>query len=358
MPNDKTTVARSTLWPTNSNILVRVAFLYVGQGASAVVFVADGVGYKVLLVDINLDNGAGGIDVPRLMKDLLNGQGLYAYVNTHPHDDHLRGVKKLSDAVRILNVWHSGHIPSKKYGACFDELKEVIEKVKKDGGSEVELEGSRSMKSLGEGFYYVLSPAAHVTDDVNDEEPEVRYRRIHEQCAVLKFGKGSNWIMLPGDADWVAFQDHIMYHKDRLGAFALGASHHGSRTFFRETDEDDDEPYLDALQAINPTYVVVSAPKQSESRHDHPHDDAIQIYEDHVGAENVFHLGADRECYIFDIFKNGTHSGAISDDGKLAVEYGLSDDDGGDGDSKTESKAYGGYIAPTAPAKVGGGRWG
>src|SRR5262249_19086461 len=160
---------------------------------------------------------------------------LHAFVNTHPHDDHIRGVEDLSDVVTIENVWHSGHLPSKKHGATYDNLKRVMDKARKAGGYVVILEGSRSPKSLGEAHYYVLAPAEYVTDDVNEAEAAECYNRIHEQCAVLKFGKGSAWIMIPGDADRVAFEKHITdYHRELLGAFVLAASHHGSRTFFRE----------------------------------------------------------------------------------------------------------------------------
>ena len=34
MNSGKVNKARNTLWPNNQNILVRVAFLYVGQGAA------------------------------------------------------------------------------------------------------------------------------------------------------------------------------------------------------------------------------------------------------------------------------------------------------------------------------------
>jgi beta-lactamase superfamily II metal-dependent hydrolase len=343
-------VARKAIWPTNKNILVRVVFLYVGQGSSAVVFAANGDAYQVLLVDINVDKGAGGIDVPRMMKDLLAGGSLSWFVNTHPHDDHLEAVEDLSDAVTINNVAHSGHVPSKKYGASYENLQRVIAKVKKRGGKELTLSGSNTALSMGDAFCHVLAPAEYVTDDVNEDDAEARYRRIHEQCAVLKFGKGDAWIMIAGDADRCAFEDHITeYHGDSLAAYVLGASHHGSRTFFRETDDEEDEPYMDALQKINPTYVVISAPKQEESKHDHPHDDAVELYEEYVGADNVFHTGAERKCFFFDIYKDGTVSGPQDDDGVLAKEYGYKDD-GGDGGSK----AFGGFTPRTQESQIGG----
>ena len=35
-------VARQAIWPNDTNILVRIVILYVGQGSSAVVFMANG----------------------------------------------------------------------------------------------------------------------------------------------------------------------------------------------------------------------------------------------------------------------------------------------------------------------------
>ena len=76
---------------------------------------------------------------------------------------------------------------------------------------------------------------------------------------VMKFGAGSTWIMVTGDADRDAWEKHIApYHKDRLQAVVLGAPHHGSRSFFRYDEEE--TPYLEALQTIAPQYVVISAP--------------------------------------------------------------------------------------------------
>lgn len=334
-------VARDLLWPTDPNILVRAVFLYVGQGSSTIVFIANESSYDVLVVDINLDKKNGGIDVPRLVGDLLAGAELFAYVNTHPHDDHVRGSLALGDAVTIQEVWHSGHIPSKKYGACYEDLKALIAKVTKNGGREVLLEGSRSAIAIGKAECFILAPAEYVTDDVNEDEADERRARIHEQCGVLKFGKGDDWILITGDADRAAFEVHITeYHRDRLGAFTLAASHHGSRTFFVENEGDD--PFLAALEAIAPEYVIISAPTQQESAHGHPHDDAVELYENHVGADNVLHTGEERYSFIVDIYKNGGHSGVQHDNGDLAAEYGLTEDD----DEPDKCSARGPFIAP------------
>ena len=295
------------------------------------------------LVDIHLGRNTGGIDVPRVVKEIVGNSGLDVFLNTHPHNDHLLGLEDLDEEVKIHRILHSGHIPGKDDEAAYKQLEGVMDNVKKAGGTVEELEGSRSSFPLGEAEYYVLGPALHVTDSVNDEDPKTRRSRIHEQCAVLKFGKGDKWIMIPGDADRAAFELHITkYHKKRMSAYVLAASHHGSRTFFRDTEEQ--EAYHDALKAIAPTYIVVSAPTQEESRHGHPHDDAMEIYEETVGEENVLHTGEERQSFIFDIYTDGSCSGPQSDSGKLAEDYGLSDDNDDDGGGGGKSK--GPFISP------------
>ena len=326
--------------------MVRAIFLHVGQGASTIILVKDADTYRVVLVDINLDRKVSGIDVPRLIKDLLNGQSLDSFANTHPHDDHLCGTKELSDAVDIKAVWHSNHKPSKKYGSKHPELTDLIKKVKKKYGdaAEVIMGGSRSSVAYGQGKYHFLAPAEYVADDVNEEDADKRRARIHEQCGVIKFGYRNTWVIIVGDADKCAFEKHItQYHKDRLSSVVLAASHHGSRSFFMENEGD--EAYKDGLIAINPDYVIVSAPTQEESKHGHPHDDAMKLYEEHVGADNVLHMGEQRCCFVTDIYANGNYSGIQDDQGELVEAYGLSDDEG-DGGKNDPSSA----LKSVAPA--------
>ncbi|MBI1349460.1 competence protein ComEC [bacterium] len=340
-------VAQDVLWPTDPNVLVRVGMLYVGQGDSSVVIVKDGSGYKSVLIDINRDKeGNHGINIPKLMKDLLRDQDgrLDLFVNTHPHNDHLDDITALSEAVDIHEVWESGHVPGKDDRGSYDELQAVIKKVKKQHGNEAasELAASRTSIPFGDAEIYVLSPATYVKDSIADEEESGRRRRIHEHCGVLRFGKDATWVLFTGDADRTAWEEHITdYHADRLPSQILSAAHHGSRTFFK--DDEDDVPYMKALETIDPDYVIISAPKQSESRHGHPHDDAMQLYEDHVGKDNVLHCGANRECYICDIFTDGTYE--VRTDTSLVDAYGRDNDED---EETTESKSH----AATAAIRV------
>jgi competence protein ComEC len=331
-------VARDVLWPTDSNVLIRIGMLYVGQGDASVALIKDGTTYKTILIDINRDaEGHNGINVPKLMKDLLTNQNgrLDLFVNTHPHTDHLDDITELNESVDIHEVWESGHVPGKDDKASYDELQKVIKAVKKKHGSKavIEMRGSDSATAFGEAEIYILSPADYVKTDIAGEDAAGRRKRIHEHCAVLRIGKDDTWVLFTGDADRTAWEDHITdHHEDRLPSKILNASHHGSRTFFKH-DKDDEDPYMKALETINPEYVIVSAPKQSESRHEHPHDDAMELYEDHVGEDNVLHTGANHESFICDIFTDGTYEVRV--DTKLVEEYGR---DNEKKDEKSEKK--------------------
>jgi Adenylyl/Guanylyl and SMODS C-terminal sensor domain len=59
----------------------------------------------------------------------------------------------------------------------------------------------------------------------------------------------------------------------------LVASHHGSRTFFKE---DEDEPYVEAIAAISPDYTLISVGKDND--YDHPHEDALKLYQEYTGG--------------------------------------------------------------------------
>jgi competence protein ComEC len=344
-------VAREILAPRDPNLLLRVAMLYVGQGASTIIMAADGDNYQVMLLDIHLDENLGGIDVPRLMADLLEGGRLDAFINSHPHNDHLCGVEQLLEVVPIDSIWHSGHIPSREHQEAYRELQRVIARINANGGYEEELCASRTPIQIGEVSCYFLSPAQHVKDSIDDETTEGRDRRIHEHCAVLRVGVGDTWIMLPGDADRDAWEWHIRYYEayDALSAQVLAAAHHGSRTFF--CYEEDDEPYLDGLASIAPEYVVISAPKSEESPHGHPHELAIELYADQVGGENILHTGADRHSFVADVYRDGRWE-IWSDEGQLVAAYGLGGDDGGGAKSLSAPGAAGPSIRHGRPRDI------
>lgn len=313
-----------------------------GQGDATIMAIPDDNGYVYVLIDSNQDESCGGIDILKLLKDLFvdEGEELDIYINTHPHKDHLSKVKVIYKEIGIKQLWHSGHKPGVDHKDVYEDLEWVIKKLGdanvfrlRGTRSENELDG-KSVK-LGDTSYNVLAPADYVADEIEDEKPDDRYRRIHEQCGVIRFkyGEKEKQIMITGDADYVAWKEHIAdYHKGRLPSTVLSAAHHGSNTFFWEKSDAGGEPYKDHLDRIAPSYIVVSAPKSKESKHGHPDKKAMDLYEEKVGQDGLLHLGKNRECVIIDIKKDGNINVTVDKD--LVDAYGLKgegDDDGGKG---------------------------
>lgn len=345
--------AQEIIKPQKSGIF-RTIFLYVGQGDATIMAIPDSDTYNYLLIDCNLDKENEGINLIKLLKDLLGDNKLNIFINTHPHNDHLGGIKDIYEDVGIKEVWHSGHKPSKKHDDAYKNLEYVIKKIGGDNvfllkGSSEEDKLDEHSYSLGDIHFNVLAPAEYVCEDIKDEQPEKRYARIHEQCGVIRFSYGSDpaRILITGDSDLVAWKEHIIaYHSERVSVNVLSASHHGSRSFFKE-DEDDD-PYKDHIEKISPTYCVVSAPKQSESKHDHPHDDAMKLYKEYIDDDNLIHLGDyknSKVCVIVDIDNDGSLDIKIDD--VLWENYKFKDDDGKNGDKKFDKEKLAGIYPIT-----------
>jgi beta-lactamase superfamily II metal-dependent hydrolase len=316
--------------------IFRVVFLYVGQGDAALLAVPDGEQFKFILFDNNIDKSAGGIDTERLLKDLLD-DGLDVFMNSHPHKDHTEGIEAIHKAVKVKEIWHSGHVPGKEHDDAYQEMRRVIKAIGNENeykffGSNTQNKVRRSdgktkvIKKLGDVHFQVLAPAEYLCEEIEEEEPKVRYRRIHEHCAVLRFSYGNplRHVLMTGDADRRAWENHIMgYHKENGKADVLSAVHHGSRTFFKFPGNDEDV-YEEHIKAIAPDYLVLSAPTREESAHDHPHEDALKLYKKHVKEENIFHLGKNRVSVIVDISPNGNLTMEI--DSELFEAYGFKDD--------------------------------
>lgn len=343
------TVAQKVILPPKG--VFRVVFLYVGQGEATIMAVPDGEEHKIVLIDCHIDSEFGGINLPAMFKDL--NRSIDVFINTHPHNDHLKSIKNISDVVDILEVWHSGHVPGKNHREAYDELKVIMEDLPEEKVEK--LAGTTKTLSLGDVSYNILAPAEYVSDEIDDEDPETRYQRIHEQCAVLRFCYGSPaqvCVLITGDSNLPAWRNHITeYHKDRLPSLVLSASHHGSRTFFK--DQEDDEPYIDHIEAIGSTYLVISAPKQDESPHGHPHDDALQVYNEYIDDENIFHLGADRQCLIVDIHEDGECQ--VYPDKELVDAYGGNGDDGKGSKEKLIQTSIAGTTLTSLDRKPMGG---
>ena len=338
--------AKKICIPSEKGIL-RAIFLYVGQGDSTLFVIPDKDNYRFVLIDCNRHPDAKGIDLTKLIKDLCDNP-LDIYINTHPHKDHLLGIKDIHKEVSVSKIWHSGHEPKGDHKDAYKELNDVMKDIGDDNVQE--LRGTKEEKNLWDILYNCLAPADYVKDDIDKEDADNHYKRVHEYCTVLRFtyGEDPKSILMTGDADYVAWKEHITeYHADRLPSQVLNAAHHGSRSFFMEKGGDD--PYEDHIKKIAADYLVISAPSRSESDFDHPHKDAVKIYEKYIKKDCIINLGDNKECVVVDIDSAGTID--VYTDKELVKAYGF-DGNGGSGgkkavpivSTKLDHKPMGGHL--------------
>jgi competence protein ComEC len=342
------TVAERIIKPTVPGIF-RTVFLYTGQGESTLLVIpTENSEYIYVLVDSDLDKEPNEIDLVKMFKDLFKNEGqLSVFINTHPHNDHFGGIKEVYDEIGFQEVWHSNHKPGKDHKEKFKEFTYVLKQVGKE--NEYFFKGTNDInkirnskdnpveKKLGLVSFHVISPAEYLCDEIDDEGAEERDRRIHEHCGVIKFtyGNEAKSVLFTGDSDKTAWKEHITeYHKDNLPSFVLSASHHGSRSFFKNSEEDEDI-YEDHIKKIQPAYLVVSAPKQKDSPYGHPHDDAMDLYKQYLDDESIFHLGKNGISVIVDIDSSGTPD--IKLDTELIETYGKGNNNDGSDDDKAKN---------------------
>lgn len=313
--------------------------------------------YMYVLVDSDLDKEPKEINLVSMFKDLFKTKGsLSTFINTHPHKDHVGGIREVYDEIKFGEVWHSNHKPGdSRHEQPYKDLKYVIDKVGKANEYHLLATSKKNQirdtdeddvtKKLGLIEYQVISPSEYLCEDIEEGKAAERDDRIHEQCGVIKFTYGSTprSIMITGDSDKCAWTEHITdsYLKS-LPSDVLSASHHGSRTFFKK-DEDDKDVYEEHIEEIKPDYIIISAPKQKDSPYDHPHDDAMELYKKHIDDEdNILHLGSGPFSVIVDIADDGTIT--VETDTELIEAYGDDDDDDG-GDKKEEKNTSRAYVA-------------
>jgi beta-lactamase superfamily II metal-dependent hydrolase len=136
--------------------------------------------------------------------------------------------------------------------------------------------------------------------------------------------------------DWSAFKFSMLESK------LLQASHHGSRSFFK--DKEEDEAYREAIDAIKPDSVFISVGKDNE--HDLPHKDALDIYQEK--KREVYRTDKDGTVIATLKYEKEKVTIHIDDDNTIDSDYPWEEKDKGD-DSGNKSKA----LKTGAPAILG-----
>ena len=328
----------------------------VGQGDCTLIRLPDD---EFMLVDVYRCEDEG-IDIFKLLDDVLpagsDGKKRLKYlVVTHAHDNHITGIGDLYDRYDVEWLWVPQHEERKEIAKHFGEYQRVVDehpedRVKRPQGSRTPLEDKDADYDLGEGISVrCFSPPGYIKIDESLDEEEAK-KLVHENCLVLKLTYESETsVMLTGDSNLACWKRVVDYYEGKsdsetgtevLEADVLHASHHGSRSFFKDGGEDS-EGWLDALELIGPDAVVVSVGE--DNRHEHPHEDMMEAYREEAGEENVFETSSSGTVVVE--ADSGSAYRIVLDPGSYAEDYGWDEEeDEGESASAVKGLAAGAAI--------------
>lgn len=260
--------------------MLRVDHLNVGHGDMSLVELPDG---AFLLVDVNVSAGSESLEFlkDRIPADANGHRVIDILVVTHPDADHITGLDVLEDeGFSVEQVWESKY----RFDDDVDrpEYERFLELVEKVGSTKL-LPGRQPRQCHGVDLYTFCSCG----DSANNG--------VHYNGLVFKIAYAGRAVLFAGDSDLASWRDKVVPNygpgdgdaddvSNLLASNYLHASHHGSRTFF--VSSKDDEPYVRGLELVNPDLTVISSLSREDSEDAGgenqdwpPHDDAVALYE-------------------------------------------------------------------------------
>jgi competence protein ComEC len=217
---------------------LRFYAFYVGQGDSSLFFLPNG---ETILIDAGPEEAG-----KKLVKELkkLGVKKIDLLVATHPHSDHIGGMRRIISNFQIGKIWDSGFIsnsPLQKNFYSTIQSKEIPFGRPKRGHSE----------KMGDVLVQVLAPARLIRGTKRD---------ANNNCLVMNIKYGStDFLML---ADMEREQRSTVSPLPR--AAVLKASHHGSSN---GTD-------ISLLKEVRPYFIILSYGRNNS--YGYPHKEVVR----------------------------------------------------------------------------------
>ena len=177
---------------------------------------------------------------------------IFRFISTHPHMDHLTGIKLLHDEIGINNLWISKNKHDQDLSELSDLQKEDWKFYKKyrdtneyllDGVYTIRPKESESNKIWYEDQITILGPDVELLKNINPN--------VISYVLLIKYG--GKKIVLGGDGEKATWEFIMGNHSDKIKDISiLKASHHGRDSGY----------YQPAVKHMNPMYTIVSVGKK------------------------------------------------------------------------------------------------
>jgi competence protein ComEC len=223
-------------WYVNTHLISRfqITFIDVGQGDSILVEFPKG---KRMLIDgggvydDSFDIGRNVVAPVLWRKKIMR---LHYLVLTHPHPDHLNGLKFIASSFGVGEFWENGQRDSSVHSI---KLREII---RRRGIKRLTVDDASAPRWINGAKVEVLNPSRSALSDREDP-----WSQTNDNSIVLKITYGTQQFLLSGDIEREA-EARLLRSGKELKSDVLKVPHHGSRTSSTAT----------FIAAISPSYAV------------------------------------------------------------------------------------------------------
>lgn len=222
---------------------INITFLDVGQGDSSFIEFADG---KCMLIDAGVSKSSD------LIIDFINNKGysrIDYLVATHPHADHIGGMKAVVEAFDIGEIYMPAAVTNTK---TYENLLTAIA----DKG--MKIKAAKAGMEICSGVN-IIAPNSNKYDEMND------------YSVVIKITYGEHGFLFMGDAEVLSENEIIAADYD-VSADVIKVGHHGSGTSSGEA----------FVNKTGAKYAIFSVGK--DNNYNHPHTFIVERWKA-AGAE-------------------------------------------------------------------------